>query len=98
MLRRRIRRGARHAGGEEGTAVVEFAFIGIIFLGIVIMLAQGAVIFQNWLVITNAVREGARAGVPCYGRLVQGCNASDVSTATINAAQGIDQSGLTVHV
>jgi Flp pilus assembly protein TadG len=98
MRRLRIRWTRKLARGEEGAVVVEFAMIGIVLFTLIGWLVQGAILFENWLVLTDAVREGARAGVPCYQRSVQTCTAAQVQTVVINAASVMDRTNLAVTV
>jgi Flp pilus assembly protein TadG len=93
---------------QDGMAVVEFAIISSLFFFLVGVIVQGALIFNAWLVVTNAAREGARAGAPCYGRVAPAptptaypvsltCNDSDVAAAARSAAVGVSSSQLQVN-
>ncbi len=88
-------------------AVVEFALIATLFFFLVGVIVQGALIFNAWLVVTNAAREGARAGAPCYNRQAPAptptsypvaltCNDSDVAVAARSAAVGVSPAQLQV--
>lgn len=90
QLSRRSR--TRGWSSESGGAVVEFALIGMLFLFLVGIVVQGALIFSAWLIITNAVREAARAGAPCYGREVQQCSADVIEEEVREAAGALDES------
>lgn len=60
----RIRRGIRHGQARQrGVAAVEFALVLPILLLIVFGIVEFGVAFYDKAVITNASREGARAGV-----------------------------------
>ncbi len=81
--------GARSGrSGQRGTTIVEFTLIFTLFFMIIGFIVQGAFLFNAWLVSTNAVREAARLGAPCYGRQVNSCTASDVVQVARNAAAG----------
>ncbi len=93
---------------QEGMAVVEFALISSLFFLLVGIVVQGALIFNAWLVVTNAAREGARAGAPCYDRVAPAptptsypvaltCNDGDVAAAARSAAVGVNSSQLQVN-
>ena len=49
--------------GERGAATVEFAIISIVLFAIVFGIIEFGVLMFNQHVLTNASREGARAGV-----------------------------------
>ena len=49
--------------GEHGAATVEFAIISIVLLAIVFGIIEFGVLMFNQHVLTNASREGARAGI-----------------------------------
>lgn len=84
-------------GSDDGNVTVEFALIGTLFFVLVGIAIQGAILFNAWLVISNAVEEGARYGAPCYNRSVQSCSAQQVQNAVLQAAP-VDQSQMTVNV
>ncbi len=50
-------------GSSEGQAIVEFALILPVLLLIFAGMAEFGILFYNKQVLTNAVREGARAGI-----------------------------------
>ena len=83
--------------GDAGDVTVEFALIGTFFFLLVGLAIQGAILFNAWLVISNAVEEGARFGAPCYGRALSPCTAADVA-ATVGQAATVDPAQLTVTV
>ncbi len=76
--------------GQHGTTIVEFTLIFTLFFMIVGFIVQGAFLFNAWLVSTNAVREAARLGAPCFGRQVNSCSATDVVQIAYSAAAGTD--------
>src|SRR5437588_9490066 len=97
MIRmRRLMRGATDRS-ENGHVTVEFAILGVLFFMLVGVAIQGAILFNSWLSLSNAVEEGARYGVPCYGRTVSSCSVADITT-TVNQAAPLDTSQLTVKV
>lgn len=77
---------------QRGTTIVEFTLIFTLFFLIVGFIVQGAFLFNAWLVSSNAVREAARLGAPCYGREQNGCNLDQVEQVAWNAAAGTDPS------
>ena len=93
---RRSMRGASDPG-DDGNVTVEFAILGVLFFMLVGVAIQGAILFNSWLSLSNAVEEGARYGVPCYGRSVSSCSSADITT-TVNQAAPLDTSKLTVKV
>jgi len=48
---------------QNGAAAVEFAFVLLPLILIAFIIVEGTLIFYNQHIITNASREGARAGV-----------------------------------
>jgi Flp pilus assembly protein TadG len=60
---------------QKGAAIVEFAIILPVLIIFVIGIIEGSLLFYNKQIITNASREGARAGiakVDKYGTTVDG--------------------------
>jgi len=53
----------RLAGGERGTALVEFALVGMVFFLLVFGIIDFSRLFQAWTTVQHAAREGARYGV-----------------------------------
>jgi Flp pilus assembly protein TadG len=86
-----MRRGSS-ARRQRGTTIVEFTLIFTLFFMIVGFIVQGAFLFNAWLVVTNASREAARLGAPCFGRSADGCNATNVQAIADAAAAGVDPS------
>jgi len=54
---------------SRGANAVEFALIAPLFLLLVFGMIDFGLIFSDWLVLTNGVREGARAGVVVEGNV-----------------------------
>lgn len=85
MLRKSITR------GKKGQSVVETALV----LPIIILLLMGIIdfglLFSNYLVITNACREGAREAAVGY-------TDSEIVNAVISMSSTLDQSKLKVTV
>ncbi len=52
----------RHGPGERGTALVEFALVLPLLAVLVFGIIDFGRIFQSWVTLTNAAREGARLG------------------------------------
>ena len=58
----RLVRPRRRARGESGTAVVEFALVCMVFLLLVFGIIDFSRLFQSWVTVQHAAREGARYG------------------------------------
>ncbi len=98
--------------GEEGAAAVEFALVLPILVVLLLGMMEFGLVFYRQQVITNASREGARAGIivgdprPTEAEIrnvVESYLTSaslDTGSATISVtgAQGISGSSLTVRV
>ena len=62
-LRRVIRKSKILLIDEKGQSLVEFALVTLfIILPVVFGIIDGSILFYKWVVVTNAAREGARAG------------------------------------
>ena len=83
---------------DRGQAAVEFALVASVFLLLVSLVVQGAFLFNAWLTVTNAAREGARNGAPCYQRSVAPCSTSDILNVVDNASTGLDSTQLSASV
>jgi len=59
----------RFLRGSKGANAVEFALIAPVFLLLLFGMIEFGLIFSDWLILTNGVREGARAGVVVNGIL-----------------------------
>lgn len=53
----------RRLSSESGEAVVEFALLAPMLLLILVTIFETGRVFDAWVVVHNAAREGARAGV-----------------------------------
>lgn len=96
---------------ERGTAVVEFSLIIPILLAFLMGTIEFGLLFYNKQVLTNASREGARAGIAkltasevetivndyCNDRLIRFGSAVNPVT-TVTGALGAYGTDLTVHV
>ena len=85
LLVRKLRR------SDAGQALVEFALVLPIMLLMLFALVDFGRGFYSWLVVTNAVREGARVGA------VQGTEA-DIKQKVVTTASGLDMSRLDAAV
>ncbi len=70
------------AGNSRGANAVEFALIAPLFLLLVFAMIDFGLVFGDWLVLTNGVREGARVGVVTTGDL--SAKTTEVTTAVNN--------------
>jgi Flp pilus assembly protein TadG len=71
----------RKEKGQRGQAMVEFALVLPLLLIITFIIIDFGFAFSQWVVITNATREGARLGAT-------GKSADLVATRTIDASNG----------
>ena len=83
---------------QRGQAVTEFAVILPVLLLVLLAIYQFGVVFNNYIQVTAAAREGARKAA--VSRTAGSCSA--VQTTAINAAKaaapGLDQSKIGVTV
>ena len=85
---------------ERGTSVVEMAIVLPLLLTVVFAIGDFGVAYTRWSSLTNATREGARAGVvfraPCNAAAVQ----TEIETTLTNfaASSGLDGAGITTTV
>jgi Flp pilus assembly protein TadG len=83
---------AREHRREAGTSVVEMAFVLPLLLLLVFAIGDFGIAYTRWNSLTNAVREGARAGVvfrnPCDAAAIS----SEIqnTVATFAASSGLD--------
>ncbi|MGI5838273.1 MAG: TadE/TadG family type IV pilus assembly protein [bacterium] len=77
--------------GEQGQSLVEFALILPLLILLVTGIMQFGSIYNDYIVLQNAAREGARAGVV-------GKSDAEISDIVYNYAAGLDSSRLTVTV
>jgi Flp pilus assembly protein TadG len=84
-LRKAIRRERIHRR-EQGTSMVEMVFVTPLLMMLMFGIAEFGVAFGQWQTLSNAAREGARAGivfrVPCNAGAVH----TDIVTAVTIAA------------
>ncbi len=80
---------------EEGQALSEFALVLPVMLLILFGIIQFGIIFNNYIEITAASRQGARTGAVSQSA---GCSAepSDITSAAQQAATGLNMSTMTV--
>jgi Flp pilus assembly protein TadG len=83
---------------ERGQAVTEFAVILPVLLMVLFAIFQFGVVFNNYIQVTSAAREGARKGAVSRGA----GNCAQVQTLAQNAAKqaaaGLSTSGMNVTV
>ena len=53
----------RRSRRTQGMAMVEMVFVLPVLLMVLFAIAQFGLMFNRWLTLSNAVREGVRAGV-----------------------------------
>lgn len=78
-----------HGEGERGQSIVEFAVVLPVFLVLLFALVDFGRGFQSWIEVTNAAREGARAGAT-------GADSGAIETRARAAAASLDQGSLSV--
>jgi Flp pilus assembly protein TadG len=81
----------RRARGERGQALVEFAFVAVIFFILVFGIIDFGLGLHSWITVTNAAREGARLGA------VHATEAEIIAQAR-DSAKNLDQTDLDVTV
>ena len=69
----------------RGMAMVEMVFVLPLLLLLVFAIAQFGLMFSRWLTLSNAVREGARAGVAWRGPSCDETKVEDDVTETTKA-------------
>jgi Flp pilus assembly protein TadG len=90
----------RRRRSQAGTSVVEMAFVLPVLLLLVFAIGDFGIAFTRWNSLTNAVREGARAGVvfraPCDAATVT----TDIQNRVANfaASAGLDGSTIVTTV
>lgn len=85
------RRKDRQTIGERGQALVEFAFVSIIFFILVFGIIDFGLGLHSWITVTNASREGARLGAV---HATEG----EIITQVKNSAKNLDPTDLTITV
>ena len=48
---------------EKGQALVEFAFVGLVFMLFIFSIIEGGRLFESWITVQHASREAARWGI-----------------------------------
>jgi Flp pilus assembly protein TadG len=81
---------------QRGQAVTEFAVILPVLLLVLLAIYQFGVVFNNYIQVTAAAREGARKAA--VSRTAGSCSSVQTMaiTAAKNAAPGLDQSKMSV--
>jgi Flp pilus assembly protein TadG len=77
--------------GEKGTAIVEAAIVLPAFLLVLIGILEFGLIFNNYLILQNATREGARFGAI-------GSSEGNIEQRVRDYATDLNQSSLSVSV
>ena len=77
-----------HLRNEEGSNLIEFAFIGMFMIGLVAGTVDMGGAFQRYMILVNASREGARAysKLPCKSDNRTGLKNAIVSAVVQEAA------------
>lgn len=88
-------RRVRHRRGEEGQTLVEFVLVAPVLLLILLGIAQFGIAFKNSIVVTDAVRAGARKAAVSRAAPDPIANATQ---AVIAAAGDLDGTKLNVTV
>jgi Flp pilus assembly protein TadG len=85
---------------QAGTSVVEMAIVLPLLLVLVFAIGDFGIAYTRWNSLTNAVREGARAGVvfraPCDAATVEGDVQGTVSTFA--SSSGLDGASIATTV
>jgi Flp pilus assembly protein TadG len=97
---KRIDKTARKRRFEAGTSVVEATIVLPLMLMLVFGIAEFGISYTRWNSLTNAVREGARAGVVFRSPCASGTVTSLVQTTVSDFADssGIDPANITTTV
>jgi Flp pilus assembly protein TadG len=85
----------RSTKNQQGQAVVEFAVILPVLLLVLFSILQFGIVFNNYIQVTAAAREGARKAAVSRGLGAAGAKSAAI-TAAKGAAPGLDQSKLTI--
>lgn len=88
-------RRATHLLSDDGQAIVEFALVLPILMGLLLGIVQFGILFNNYETLTDAARVGARKAA--VSRFV-GDNGASAQTAAYAAATGLAKPPLTVDV
>jgi Flp pilus assembly protein TadG len=85
----------RSTKNQQGQAVVEFAVILPVLLLVLFSILQFGIVFNNYIQVTAAAREGARKAAVSRGLGAAGAKSAAI-TAAKGAAPGLNQSKLTI--
>jgi Flp pilus assembly protein TadG len=85
----------KHPTSDEGQAVVEFAVILPVLLLVLFGILQFGIVFNNYIQVTSAAREGARKAATSRALGVSGAE-SAATTSAKAAAASLNQSNLTI--
>ncbi len=85
---------------ERGTSVVEMAIVLPLLLTVVFAIGDFGVAYTRWNSLTNATREGARAGVVFRATCNAGAVQTEIETTLANfaASSGLDSGTITTTV
>lgn len=88
----RIVRAARRQHSQDGTSVVEMAFVLPLLLLLVFAIGDFGIAYTRWNSLTNAVREGARVGVVFRTPCNAGAVTAEIQNTVSNfaASAGLD--------
>ena len=81
---------------DEGQAVVEFAVILPVLLLVLFAILQFGVVFNNYIQVTSAAREGARKAADQLARSAVAAAESAATASARSAAPDLNQSNLTI--
>lgn len=85
----------RKTSNQQGQAVVEFAVILPVLLLVLFSILQFGIVFNNYIQVTAAAREGARKAAVSRGLGAAGAKSAAI-TAAKGAAPGLNQSKVNV--
>jgi Flp pilus assembly protein TadG len=85
----------RNTSNQQGQAVVEFAVILPVLLLVLFSILQFGIVFNNYIQVTAAAREGARKAAVSRGLGAAGAKSAAI-TAAKGAAPGLNQSKVNV--
>lgn len=77
-------RGAPQPAAQRGMAVVELALILPVFLLVVFVMAELSILYYDKIIITNASREAARAGIVLKATKLTTVEISNVATSYLS--------------
>jgi Flp pilus assembly protein TadG len=85
----------RSLSREDGQAIVEFALVLPLLVGLLVGIVQFGIIFNNYETLTDAARVAARKAA--VSRFV-GDNGASATAAGMSAASGLNSSNLAITV